>query len=269
LASLPELLVLAIVQGITEWLPISSKTNVMLAGLLFSLPFSRAYQLGLALNAATAFSSGIYFRKELASLLRSVFRGRGGIVNYDRPMALKIILATVTTGIVGVPLFVYFLAASAALKPSLIMTLTGVLLVATIFTAKLLRITMHGTRATPGYVEMMAVGATQGLAVLPGVSRSGVTLAALLAMGVRPHDALRISFVLSIPASLGAAALVIVAGDASVLELKSLETLLMGFVAFTVGLLTIGILMKLGERAPTLIFGVFVGVLLIAEGLLI
>jgi undecaprenyl-diphosphatase len=266
--SLLELLVLAIVQGVTEWLPISSKTYVLLAGLFFSIPFTAAYQLGLALNAATAFSSAVYFRRELASLFRSIFWGRGSLTNYDRSMVLKIITATLTTGAVGVPLFFFFLVVSVRVDVSLMMVLAGLTLIAVVLSTRQIKGATHVSREKVRYVDMMVAGVTQGLAVMPGVSRSGMTIAALLALGVKPQEALRVSFVLSIPASLGSALLVSLVGDPYLSALNSVEALLTGLVAFAVGLGMIGLLLRLGRTVPVSAFGLFVGMMMIVDGLL-
>lgn len=95
--------IIGLVQGIAEWLPISSKTQVLVSRmLLFKFPFDVAYTFGLFMEIGTIFATIIYFRKELLILIR-VLQRQG--TELDNKLFVFIVIATIVTGIVGVPLY--------------------------------------------------------------------------------------------------------------------------------------------------------------------
>src|SRR5258708_12476764 len=92
-------IILGLVQGISEWLPISSKTQILFAStLLFSLPLAVAYAFGLFMEIGSVGSAVVYFRRDIRSLFK------------DRRLVVYLIVVTVFTGLVGPPL--YFLTAN-------------------------------------------------------------------------------------------------------------------------------------------------------------
>jgi len=124
-------------------------------------------------------------------------------------------------------------------------------------------------RATPDWLDAILVGALQGLAILPGVSRSGTTVSALLLRGHEGESSLRLSFLLSIPAALAANVLVLV--DDGVPAISPSAAVLALAVSAVVGYLTVGALVALVRRVPFWAvcvgfgsLGVFGGALLIA-----
>lgn len=184
------------VQGISEWLPISSKTQVLYASyILFGLPIAAGYAFGLFLEIGSLGSAVIYFRKDILSLL------------HDRKLLVYLIVVTVFTGIVGAPL--YYITDTYLQHSSpfigIPMIILGMALVAIGFYIKY-------SRALPkikGLEQMktkhyIILGMAQGIAALPGVSRSGMTVSTMLLMGVKQDQAFRLSYLAYIPASLGA-----------------------------------------------------------------
>jgi undecaprenyl-diphosphatase len=188
---------LGLVQGVSEWLPISSKTQVLFAStLLFSLPLAVGYAFGLFMEIGSIGSAIAYFRGDIWSLFR------------DRKLLLYLFVVTAFTGIVGVPL--YYLAdkvlASNAYNVGIPMILLGLVLIGTGFYIRYSRIK---PKIVAGLEEMklknyVIIGIAQGIAALPGVSRSGMTVSTMLLMGVKPEQAFRLSYLAYIPASLGA-----------------------------------------------------------------
>ena len=188
---------LGLVQGISEWLPISSKTQILFAStLLFSLPLAVAYAFGLFMEIGSVGSALVYFRRDI----RMVFN--------DRKLLRYLIVVTAFTGIVGAPLY-YLTDKVLSTSPYNIgipMVLLGLVLIGT---GLYIRYSRTRPRLVVGLEEMklknyVLVGVAQGIAALPGVSRSGMTVSTMLLMGVKPEQAFRLSYLAYIPASLGA-----------------------------------------------------------------
>jgi undecaprenyl-diphosphatase len=189
-------IILGLVQGISEWLPISSKTQVLFAStLLFSLPVSVGYAFGLFMEIGSLGSAVTYFRNDVWSLL------------HDRRLLKYLVVVTIFTGIVGLPLY-YFtdkILQENQYNIGIPMIILGIVLIG-------IGLYIRYSRSIPklGMLEQMTVknyviiGIAQGIAALPGVSRSGMTVSTMLLMGVKPDQAFRLSYLAYIPASLGA-----------------------------------------------------------------
>jgi undecaprenyl-diphosphatase len=190
-------IILGLVQGISEWLPISSKTQILFAStLLFSLPLAVAYAFGLFMEIGSVGSAVVYFRRDIRSLFK------------DRRLVVYLLVVTVVTGLVGAPL--YYLTdkvlTSSPYNIGIPMVLLGLVLIGIGF---YIRYSRTKPRLVVGLEEMrlknyIVIGIAQGIAALPGVSRSGMTVSTMLLMGVKPEQAFRLSYLAYIPASLGA-----------------------------------------------------------------
>src|SRR6266446_3016045 len=190
-------ILLGLVQGVSEWLPISSKTQVLFAStLLFSLPLAVAYAFGLFMEIGSVGSALVYFRRDI----RTVFN--------DRKLLRYLIVVTAFTGLVGAPLY-YLTDKVLSTSPYNIgipMVLLGLVLIGIGF---YIRYSRTKPRLVVGLEEMrlknfILIGIAQGIAALPGVSRSGMTVSTMLLMGVKPEQAFRLSYLAYVPASLGA-----------------------------------------------------------------
>jgi undecaprenyl-diphosphatase len=189
--------ILGLVQGISEWLPISSKTQILFAStLLFSLPLAVAYAFGLFMEIGSVGSALVYFRRDIRSLFN------------DRRLVKYLLVVTIVTGLVGAPLY-YLTDRVLSTSPYNIgipMILLGLVLIGIGF---YIRYSRTKPRLVVGLEEMklknyILVGIAQGIAALPGVSRSGMTVSTMLLMGVKPEQAFRLSYLAYIPASIGA-----------------------------------------------------------------
>ncbi len=189
-------IILGLVQGVSEWLPISSKTQVLFASyVLFGLPISAGYAFGLFLEIGSLGSAITYFRRDIEALF------------HDRKLLTYLVVVTIFTAIVGAPLYyvtdTYLQHASPFIGVPMI--LLGLSLIGIGFYIRY-------SRALPrirGLDQMklkhyIIVGIAQGIAALPGVSRSGMTVSTMLVMGVKQDQAFRLSYLAYIPASLGA-----------------------------------------------------------------
>lgn len=258
-----------IVQGIVEWLPVSSQGNLALFLTAVGTDPAIALQLALFLQLGTTLSATAYYRKELETAARAIPGWRpAAAYSADNALTSYIFVACLLTGFVGIPLYILAVDIASQLSGGVFITIIGVLLVLTGVVQLRSEAGTTGMRTQPTLLDSVLVGACQGLAILPGISRSGVTTSALLFRRYDPPEAFRLSFVLSIPASLGGAGLTV--AGAGGLPGISLNAALGALVASAfVGYLTIDLLMRFVERVPfwAVCFGL--GGLAILGGLLV
>ena len=239
-----------IVQGIVEWLPVSSQGNLSLFLTLVGTSPEQALQLALFLQMGTTISSALYYRDDIRESFAAVPEWRPTTA-FVGPNAVTsfVVVACLATGLIGVP--IYFLAADIAseLSGGLFIAAIGVLLVATGILQLASESVDLADRAEPTFRDAIIVGAFQGLSILPGVSRSGITTSVLLFRSYRAPSAFRLSFLLSIPTGLGAGALIYVTegGIPGVSPAAAVTAIVTSAI---VGYATIGALMRVVERIP-------------------
>jgi len=201
---LPTALLLGMVQGLTEWLPVSSSGHLVifehLSGVRPPLFFNIALHLG------TLFAAGWLLREDILRALRATPRAlrtfRDGTADPDERTVLLVLLASIPTAIIGYS----FDTLATGWLGSLRITGAGLLVTASVLWLSRGRGGTHDTATVPFTVGAW-MGLAQGLAVLPGLSRSGLTIAAGMAAGMRPVAAARLSFLMSMPAIIGATGL--------------------------------------------------------------
>jgi len=262
---------LGVVQGVSEWLPISSKTQVIVAtSYFFGLKFQQGYALGLFLEGGTFIAAVVYFRSQVLGVLKSLV-GRG--TPEDRLLLKFLLIATSITAVLGV--VIYKVVSETVTGPALgvPMIFLGCILI-----GDALLITVARRRPMPtkglsdlGYREMAIIGFVQGLAAFPGVSRSGVTVSAMLLMGVKPKDSFRLSFLALIPASIGAAGVSVIVTKASVSSVVSTLTLPVlltaVLVAVVVGIASIRTLLRVADSKRIALLTFVLGILAILSGI--
>jgi undecaprenyl-diphosphatase len=228
---------MGLLQGILEWLPVSSQGNLVLFAIAFlGLEPGNALSLSVYLHIGTGFAALVYFREEIVEILLQR-------TEEDRALLRFLILATILTGVVGFPLFTFIELAS--FYGEALLGLTGVALLVT----GLMQKGRKGLEAEPrqGLITLdgLMIGIFQGFTAIPGLSRSGVVTTALLLKGLPGREAFRISFLMSIPASFAAAA-----GLALTEGIPPIDTgiLLALASSFITALLTIDLLIKLAQR---------------------
>lgn len=260
--------VAGIVQGIVEWLPVSSQGNLSLVLTLMRVEPDMALQLALFFQVGTTLSAAAYYRDDIRLLLEALPNWRPNAA-YDGENALAsyVVVACFMTGIVGIPLYVFAVDLAGQLSGGVFIAGIGVLLILTGLIQLSSESVSMGGRTAPTLFDSVVVGSVQGIAILPGISRSGVTTSALLFRRYDPPAAFRLSFLLSIPASLGAAALTVVgAGGLPGIGFGPAITALV--VSAAVGYLMIDTLMRIVDRIPfsTVCFGLG-GLAIIGGGL--
>ena len=196
---LAQVIVLALIQGITEFLPISSSAHLILPAELTAWP-DQGLLFDVAVHLGTLTAVIVYFREELMRFATEAFRLRAG------PSTLllsRVAIATVPAVLAGL-LFKPFIESE--------LRTVGVIAAATIaFAIPLWWADRHATSARDehavSYTQATVIGVAQALALVPGVSRSGITITAALLVGLGREGAARFSFLLAIPTITGAALL--------------------------------------------------------------
>lgn len=236
--SLVEGIFLGLVQGLTEFLPVSSSGHLVLAGKLFNI--QQPPVIGEAvLHLGTLLAVVLYLRIELKTIFQSIWLFvRQGEKNSHFKLALLIILGSVPAAVIGFLFEDYFEAAfSSAAIVGIMLLLTGViLLLAERAPASLADKNMSAR-------DSLVIGLAQALAILPGLSRSGTTISSGLFLGLSRPQAARFSFLLSIPVILGASSLALV--KAASAAINPLALFVGSATAFVSGYLAIALLMRL------------------------
>ena len=198
-----QVILLAIVQGFTEFLPISSSGHLLLPKEVLGWP-DQGLAFDVAVHVGSLVAVLLYFRKDVVTLLLAwgqSLRGRG--LTSDSRLAWQVIVATIPAGLMGI------------LADSYIeQHLRGITVVASttiLFGLLLAWADITGARSKAlidmGWRIALVIGFAQALALIPGTSRSGITITAALFMGLTRESAARFSFLLSIPLILAAGGL--------------------------------------------------------------
>jgi undecaprenyl-diphosphatase len=205
-----QIIVTALLQGITEMFPVSSVGHAVILPYLVGwtniseseqfLPFVVMLHLG------TAIALLWYFRRDWVELIASLFRGgQAGPAAQQRRILFLIIVATVPAAVIG-KLFEHKLRAlfPSALSAAIFLVVNGIVL---LIADRLRRKAGSGQIENLSYLQSFGIGLVQSLALIPGFSRSGVTMAAGLASGLSYEQSARFSFLLATPIILGAGVL--------------------------------------------------------------
>jgi undecaprenyl-diphosphatase len=239
-------IVLGILQGVTEFLPVSSSGHLVLAQSLLPGFDAPAASFDVLLHGGTLLAVVAYFYRDLIEIgSRLRHPGEGGL-----RMPLLLVVGTIPAGLVGVlfqgaiePLF------SSPRAASIGLLVTAGLLVAAVISGK-------GDRRMEGLLlwQALLVGCFQALAILPGISRSGATIAIALLLGYSGTESARFSFLLSLPAVAGA--MVLQAGDLFVTNAWGVYVA-GALAAAASGWLSIAVLMRILHRGRLLPFALY------------
>jgi len=234
--------ILGIIQGITEFFPISSSGHLVILQNLFGLEEPQM-AFDIFLHIGTSAAVIIFFRKDILGL----FRG-------DKKTLSLILIATIPTFIIGF----FFKDAVEGFFRSV--RIAGYMLIVTgIWLGLASRIShiREGKKKELGPANSVMIGISQGVAVIPGISRSGATIATAMLLGIDKEKACRFSFLLSLPAILGAAALKAHKISTHLASAEMLSYLAGGVVAMCAGLAAIKILLVMVRSDRFYFFSVY------------
>ena len=248
-----EQIILGIVQGIVEWLPVSSEGVLILIRTNF-FPIEQGLEETirevLFLHLGTFLAALLYFRKDVWKVWE------------NKKLFNFLLITTLISGILGYSLLKLFinLEEDLVLSSKIITLIIGLLLLITAYLQ--IKVNKRGDREIKDLnnKDSWLLGLMQGLSALPGLSRSGLTVSTLLLRKFNSHDALKLSFLMSLP--------IVLAGNI-VLNLNSFSFSLELFVglifSFVFGLLTINLLLKIAKKINLGYFVLFFAILVIAS----
>lgn len=257
-----DAIILGIVQGLTEFLPVSSSGHLELGKVLLgdtSVP-EESLLFTVVLHFATALSTLVVYRKDVWEILTGLFAFRD---NEELRFSLKIVLSMVPAALIGL----YFEAELEQFFSGNIVLVGSMLLV----TALLLFLAdrAENTHKQVSFQNAFVIGVAQAVAMLPGISRSGATIATSVLLGIDKRKAARFSFLMVVPLILGKIAKDFMSGDLNFQD-DSTAALGAGFLAaFIAGLLACTWMIRLVRNSKLTFFAVYclvVGLIAIAAG---
>lgn len=247
-------LILAVVQGLTEWLPVSSSGHLVLFQEI--LNYHPGLLFDVALHFGTLMAVFVYFGRDITQIIEALLKGNWK--SQEAKFGFLIIIATIPAAIIGYLFKSTFEAAFSSL---------GIVALGFAITSMILFIVSLEFKANrktiPGWFDAIWIGFAQVLAILPGISRSGSTISAGLLRGLDEKSAMKFSFLMSIPVIFGAGILEI--GNSKLPSDLIWATLL----AFLIGLATIHLLLKFISRSKKNLRWFALYALLLALGIVI
>lgn len=252
---------LALIQGLTEFLPISSSAHLILPTLLLGWP-DQGVAFDVAVHFGTLIAVVTYFRSDLLMLLRGFLRGlQERRINSEAQEISFLVIATVPAIVAGFLLQDQM--DSLRTIPVVAMTTIGFGVLLGIADRLVRRAPME---SVPNWRVALLIGCAQAIAIVPGTSRSGITITAGLLLGLSRHAAARFSFLMSIPVILGATLLQLLAALEAPLEVDWIIVALATIVAALSAYACIALFMRLIERVgmmPFVIYRLFLGAFLV------
>ena len=257
------ILVLGLVQGIAEWVPISSKTQVSLTWLKgFNGDPASLVPILLYVHIGTLLAATIYFRKEIAEILRSVLAKPLAKATYTEGKTGFLITSIFLTGVIGFPLLYLEKKFFPTIDTGVLFALMGAGLILT----GLLLLSQKGSaerkKDSAGWKDGILTGVMQGLSVLPGVSRSGTSTTALIWRGFSSEDSFYLSFLLSIPTVVCAEMVFYIGGVTA--SFPIFDGIMLAASSFVFGYLTLDALLKLMRKVNVSYAALLMGVVMVA-----
>jgi undecaprenyl-diphosphatase len=268
-----EYIIVAILQGLLEWLPISSSGQVMIVAINFlGISPEEAFSLAIWLHLGTAFAVLLRFRDDFINIFKacipSLFGEADEIAKKKRNW---LIYATIATAITALPLYFLFkvvlIGIFTAFQGDIItLIISGFLIITGIVLLLSKRLTgkrdLKGSKTKEIKKDSIFSGLAQGISILPGISRSGITISAIIGKNYDQNTALRVSFLMSVPAVFASILVDIIFGEGSVFGiLDPFTIIIVTIVSFVVGYLTLEVLLKLANKVNFGYFCIIYGII--------
>lgn len=246
-----QALILGVIQGLTEFLPVSSSGHLQIMSAVFGIQGEENLTFAIVVHAATVCSTIVVLRKEIGDLLRGFFRFKW---NPETEYIAKIVVSMIPVGIVGLCFKDYV----ENLFGSGLWVVGGALLL----TAALLAFAYYAKprqKSSISFRDAFIIGIAQACAVIPGLSRSGSTIATGILLGDNKEKVARFSFLMVLVPILGETFLDLMKGNFGQAESGiSLPVLVVGFVsAFVSGFIACRWMLNLVKRGKLIWFAVY------------
>lgn len=248
--SVLEAIILGVIQGLTEFLPVSSSGHLELAKVILgdnSLP-EESMLMTVVLHAATALSTIVVFRKDILEIFKGLFQFKN---NKEFKFSLNIVISMIPAAAAGILLDeeIEDLFGGQVLLVGTMLLVTAVLLI--------LADKAKYTAKKVGIKESVIIGISQAIAIIPGISRSGATISTSVLLGIDREKAARFSFLMVVPLILGKIAKDILDGAFDVID-GSMLNYGVGFVAaFATGILACTWMIKLVKKSKLKYFAYY------------
>jgi len=255
-----EAIVLGLVQGLTEFLPVSSSGHLELGKYLFGIDHESNFFFSVAVHGATLLSTLLVFWNDIVALLKGLAE-RG--MNNEKKYGLKILVSMIPVGIAG--FFMYQISSVFFAGNMLILGIE--FMITSLFL--ILTTVIKPRERNMTYLDAFIIGLAQVLAVTPGISRSGATIATGMMLGNRKTELARFSFLMVLIPIAGANLLEVLSGRVSTEE-TCISCIIAGFItAFITGFLACKLmvnLVKKGKLAWFAVYCIILGIFLILLG---
>ena len=244
-----EALILGIIQGLTEFLPVSSSGHLEIAKHLFGIDPESSFIFTVVVHGATVLSTLTVFWPEIVALLKGLFKFE---MNEETEYILKIVISMVPVGIVGL-LFKDSIEAMFGGN----MVFLGLMLLVTASLLALAHFVRKGDRKI-GYIDALVIGIAQAIATVPGISRSGATIATGLMIGNDKTSLAKFSFLMVLVPVLGANLLELITGEPTGSMGISPLALVIGFAsAFISGYIACKWMISLVKKSKLIWFSIY------------
>lgn len=255
-----EAILLGLIQGLTEFLPVSSSGHLEIAKALFNIDPDQSFYFTLAVHGATVLSTIVVFWKEILNLVSGTLRFR---MNEETSYVLKILVSMIPVGVAGILLKdpIERLFNGNIVFIGMMLLLTSLILAVAHFARKKER--------SIGYKDAIIIGIAQAIAVIPGISRSGSTIATGLINGNKKDEIARFSFLMVLIPVIGANILEILSGEAGSVAISWTIILTGSVAAFISGYIACRWMISLVKRSKLIWFSVYcaiVGIISIIFG---
>ena len=241
-----ETIVLGVIQGLTEFIPISSSGHLVIAQNFFSGASDHLFLEFI--NIGTLLALLVYFRRKIIDIIRDIF------INKKYKLALNILITAIPAGVVGF-ILADFINATSFFGSLLVVAVTlGTVGIVMVVLERLPKASAVAGGESLSPVRALLIGLAQILALIPGVSRSGSTIIAGRLAGLSSASAAEYSFLASLPIMFGVTLKIFVTDQVYLSE--NLVPLIIGnTAAFIAGILAVGFLMKYLSRHSLAVFG--------------
>lgn len=244
-----EAFVLGIIQGLTEFLPVSSSGHLEISKYLFGIDADASFSFSVAVHGATVLSTIVVFWQEIVKLVRGTMEFK---YNTETKYVLKILVSLIPVMVVGLFFKDYvesYFNGDIVFVGFMLLITAGLLILSGL---------IKGSDRTINYLDALLIGIAQAFAVLPGISRSGATISAGLLIGNNKQELAKFSFLMVLIPVLGANFIELIGGDFNKVSSVGTIDIIVGFIsAFITGYIACKWMIKIVKKGKLFWFGIY------------